>query len=147
MVVPPAPARSGVATVLHRASDPGSSRPAQPSSPPCCFPMRANHLASKFAWASAPSCHPPLQALLPASVWHPDRRKPTPVHPAACLGSLEALLALGGDSFGRFEPPASATMISKASAFLRTRTFCPRSDDKTHTSAPFTGAPCCIWAL
>src|SRR4051812_50215504 len=99
--------------------------------------MRANHLVSKFAWASAPSCHPPLQALFPASVWHRDRRKPTPVHPAACLGSLEAPLALGGDSFVRFEPPASATMILKTSAFLCTSTFRRRSDDRSKKSPHF----------
>src|ERR1700752_4248781 len=62
MVLEPPSAWSGAAAVLHRASDPGSSRSALPSSPPCCLPMCANHLASAFArLASA------LQALLPAS--------------------------------------------------------------------------------
>src|SRR4029450_1851939 len=63
MVLEPPSGWSAAAAVLHRASDPGSSRSALPSSPPCCLPMCVDHLASAFArLASA------LRALLPASV-------------------------------------------------------------------------------
>src|SRR6266404_8496656 len=143
MVVHPARTWSAVASVLHRASDPGSSRPGQPSSPPYCFPMPANHLASKLPWMSAPGCDQLFQALFPASGWHWDRPKSTPVHSADRIGSLEGRLPLGGDSLVRFEPPASATMILKASACLRTSTFGRRSDDRTNTSAHLTAALCC----
>src|SRR5437016_12756215 len=106
MLVHPALTRSAVAAVLHRASDPGSSGLGQPSSPPCCFPMPANHLASKLLWTSALGCDQLFQVLFPASGWHWDRPKSTPVHSADCIGSLEGRLPLGGDSLVRFEPPA-----------------------------------------
>ena len=49
MVLQPQSAWSGAAAIIHRATDPGSSRSALPSSPPCCLQMCANHLASAFA--------------------------------------------------------------------------------------------------
>ena len=46
MVLQPPSAWSGAAAALHRASGPGSLRPALPASPPCCLQICANHLAS-----------------------------------------------------------------------------------------------------
>ncbi len=77
--------------------------------------------------------------------WHRDRPKSKPAHSADCTGSLGAHLALGGDSgLCAFEPPASATMILKASACLRTSTSGRRSGDRTNTSAHSTADLRCI---
>ena len=145
MAVQPAPAWSGAAAVLHRASDPGSSRPAQPSSPPCCFPMRANHLASKFPWASAPGCASTISAFasgfgLAIGI---VRNRRLCIQQIVLARWKHAWLS-AGIRLCAFEPPANATMILKASACLRTSTSGRRSDDRTNTSAHLTAVLRCI---
>ena len=54
---------------------------------------------------------------------HRNRPESAPAHQGDCKNSLEGRLVLGRDPLVPFEPAASATLISTASACLRTSIF------------------------